>query len=91
MVLSVGSGDAAPWLEPMRRSLSLDPVRGAAAACAIFGLALFAIPCAQAAAPAAADPNETCLACHGDKDAKGPQGSQSRSKPPLSLSQCMAS
>ena len=56
--------------ETMRRPLSLDPIRSVVTACAILVLTSFAMPCARAATPAATDPNETCLACHGDKDAK---------------------
>jgi hypothetical protein len=40
----------------------------------MLGLGAFAIPAARAAAPTPADPNETCFACHGDKDAKGATG-----------------
>ena len=54
------------------RRLSLEMVRVAAAACVTLGLA-FTTPGAGAA-PAAANANETCLACHGDKDAKGSGG-----------------
>ena len=46
-----------------------EPIRVATAAC-VLGLAMLVAPVARAAAPAA-DPNEACLACHGDKDAKG--------------------
>jgi hypothetical protein len=70
----IGSGGVAFVAKTMRRPLSLDPIGSVATACAIFGLAVFAMPCAQAAAPAAADPNEICFACHGDKGAKGVSG-----------------
>ena len=43
--------------------------RGSVAACWL-AAALFMPP----AALAATDPNETCAACHGDKDAKGSGG-----------------
>jgi hypothetical protein len=45
--------------------LPVDKVRGAIAGL-VAGLAFLAVPGAWAAT---ADPNETCLACHGDKDA----------------------
>lgn len=49
-----------------------DSFRGTVAVCALLGGASFAIPGAWAAP--APDPNETCIACHGDKDAKGSAG-----------------
>jgi len=52
--------------------LPSDPTRVFTAAC-VFGLALLATTDARSAAPAP-DPNETCIACHGDKDAKGSSG-----------------
>jgi hypothetical protein len=53
----------------MRRLSSIRPARALAAAVLIAGAGLLA-----AAPAAAADPNETCLACHSDKDAKGSGG-----------------
>jgi hypothetical protein len=55
----------------MCRPLSFESIRRIAAASAILALAAFTITGAGAAAP---DPNETCIACHGDKDAKGAGG-----------------
>ena len=53
----------------MRPLTHLGPLRAFAAALSLAGASLLA------AAPAvAADPNETCLACHSDKDAKGSGG-----------------
>ncbi|RPH51322.1 MAG: hypothetical protein EHM84_05305, partial [Lysobacterales bacterium] len=66
----IGSGGVAFVAKTMRRPLSLDPIGSVATACAIFGLAGFAMPSAQAAP----DPNEICFACHGDKGAKGVSG-----------------
>jgi hypothetical protein len=50
-----------PWPQLLRSALACTALVLAAAA-----------PSAQAAPPA--DPNETCLACHQDKDAKGSSG-----------------
>jgi hypothetical protein len=52
----------------------LPGIRAIALALVLAGAVALAAPLAQGAAPAAADPNETCLGCHGDKDAKGSSG-----------------
>ena len=50
----------------------LSGIRAIAVALALAGALAFVSPAARSAA--AADPNETCLGCHGDKDAKGSGG-----------------
>ena len=57
----------------MRRPLSLESIQSAVTACAVLVLTAFVMAGESAAAPAT-DPNETCLACHGDKDAKSAGG-----------------
>ena len=57
----------------MRRPLSLESIQSAVTACAVLVLTAFVMAGESAAAPAT-DPNEICLACHGDKDAKSAGG-----------------
>jgi len=48
--------------------------RGVGALCAAVCVGLLAVGLASAAAPAAPGVNDTCLACHGDKEAKRADG-----------------
>ena len=60
--------------KPEARPSPARRLRGVGGFCAAVFVGLLAVGLARAAAPAAPGVNDTCLACHGDKEAKGADG-----------------